>query len=292
MTSLMESLEDLGELMAENLVTKGVSDADPSDGLTTLANKILQIAPGPGPTPTVASVGLSADKSILSYADSESATLSATVLDENDDPMEGVTVTFYNGSTSMGTADTNSSGVATKSYASTGAGDLSFTASVGTISSETYSIEDCLLYQDMDTIISDWSKDTSVSGRTIYKLTPNYQSDVELTFKIANSVPSNFLCGFGETGTGSPIYWGKAMFHRENGTLWYFVDNSDIRLGSSVSTNTVFKLTTENLHKVNAYLDDSLQAYRDTNTGRGLNLRIDSYTATPLTLQYLKVKPL
>ena len=98
------------------------------------------------PTPTVDSVSLSADKSILSYADSQSATLSATVLDDNDDPMEGVTVTFYNGSSSMGTADTNSSGVATKTYASTGAGDLSFTASVGTISSETYSIIDAYKY--------------------------------------------------------------------------------------------------------------------------------------------------
>ena len=98
------------------------------------------------PTPVVTSVSLSADKSILSYADSESATLSATVLDDNDDPMEGVTVTFYNGSTSMGTADTNSSGIATKTYASTGAGDLSFTASVGTISSEIYELEDCFFY--------------------------------------------------------------------------------------------------------------------------------------------------
>ena len=95
------------------------------------------------PVPVVTSVSLTGDKSILSYADSESATLSATVLDQSSQPMSGVTVTFYNGSTSMGAADTNSSGVATKSYASAGSGDVSFTASVGTISSETYSIEDC-----------------------------------------------------------------------------------------------------------------------------------------------------
>jgi protocatechuate 3,4-dioxygenase beta subunit len=90
-----------------------------------------------GSTPTVDSVSLSADKSILSYADSQSATLSATVLDDNDDPMEGVSVEVFNGSSSMGTATTNSSGIATKSYASAGVGDVTFTASVGTISSET-----------------------------------------------------------------------------------------------------------------------------------------------------------
>ena len=52
--SLMSELEDLGELMATNITAKGVS-ASASDGLTTLAGKILQISgdtPTP-PTPTV-----------------------------------------------------------------------------------------------------------------------------------------------------------------------------------------------------------------------------------------------
>lgn len=91
----------------------------------------------------VASVSLTSNKSILSYADSESATLSATVLDSDSEPLEGVSVEFFKGSTSLGTADTNSSGVATKTYSSTGAGDLSFTAKVGSLVSETYVIEDC-----------------------------------------------------------------------------------------------------------------------------------------------------
>ena len=51
--SLMSELEDLGELMATNITTKGVS-ASASDGLTTLAGKILQISGDtPTPTPTV-----------------------------------------------------------------------------------------------------------------------------------------------------------------------------------------------------------------------------------------------
>ena len=97
-------------------------------------------------TPVVDSISLTADKSILSYDDRESATLSATVLDQYDDPMENVTVTFYNGSTSMGTATTNSSGVATKSYSSSGAGDVSFTAEVGSLVSEIFELEDCDYY--------------------------------------------------------------------------------------------------------------------------------------------------
>ena len=45
--SLMSELEDLGELMATNLTSKGVT-ASASDGLTTLAGKISQIQTGSG----------------------------------------------------------------------------------------------------------------------------------------------------------------------------------------------------------------------------------------------------
>ena len=164
-STLTGALKEAGETLAANLTTQGVPSTW-DEGLTTLIGKVLDITPGPGPTPTVDSVSLSADKSILSYYDSESATLSATVLDQSSQPMSGVTVEFFNGSTSMGTADTNSSGVATKTYASTGAGDLSFTASVGTISSETYSIQDCDYYAD-STKISAWSNVSS--GGTAFK---------------------------------------------------------------------------------------------------------------------------
>ena len=158
---------------------------------------------------------------------------------------------------------------------------------------ETYSIEDCLLYQGMEKIYSNWTKDLAVSGRTIYLFSSDYQSDVELTFKIANSIPSNFLVGFGEKVSSSPLaYWSKTMFHNENSRLWAFVDNSDIRLTDTITPDTVFKLTTTNLHTISAYLDEELQLSNDTNNNRGLNLRIDSFTASPIELEYLKVKPL
>ena len=244
------------------------------------------------PVPVVTSVSLTGDKSILSYADSESATLSATVLDSNDDPMEGVSVEFFNGSTSMGTADTNSSGVATKSYASSGVGDVSFTASVGTISSETYGLEDCLYYSDgMTKITTNWAKDTSVTGRTIYKLLTAYNTDVELTFKLQNSIPSNFIVGFGDTG-GSPTYWSKLVYYRSNGTLYAVADNSNnISLSNpSISTNTIFKFTTSNLHSITGYIDGVSKITRTTNSEHSLNLRVDDFGG--LDIEYLKVKPL
>ncbi len=46
--TLTGSLQQLGETMAQNLATKGVSDASANDGLTTLANKILTVPSGSG----------------------------------------------------------------------------------------------------------------------------------------------------------------------------------------------------------------------------------------------------
>ena len=140
-TTLNGALAELGETMAENLVTMGVTDASASDGLTTLAGKILLVPQGS----VTKTLTLTSDKSILSFYDSESAVLSATYT-ENGSPVENVTVEFFKGSTSLGTASTNSNGVATKSYSSAGVGDVSFTASVGSLVSETYVVEDCLFY--------------------------------------------------------------------------------------------------------------------------------------------------
>lgn len=142
-TTLNGALQELGETMADNLTTMGVPSTY-DEGLTTLAGKILEIAPVP-PTPTPASIDLTATSSILSYADSDSTVLTATVLDSSDNPVEGVTVNFYNGSTLWDTLTTDSSGECSKTYSSAGAGDITFTAEVdGTLLTKTYEVEDCI----------------------------------------------------------------------------------------------------------------------------------------------------
>ncbi len=149
--TLNGALEQLGITMADNLNTMGVSDADPSDGLTTLAGKILDIGPTP-PTPTPASLDLSltAGKQILSYADrasgNEYATLSALVLDENDDPLPGVSVSIYKDNVLWYTAETGAGGTISKTYDSEGVGDVSFHAVCGSFVTETYTVEDCWKY--------------------------------------------------------------------------------------------------------------------------------------------------
>lgn len=135
-TTLNGSLRELGELMANNLTEQGVASTY-DEGLTTLANKILDIQGIPS------TLTLTSDKSILSYHDRDTCTLTAT-LTGND--VANKTVEFFNGSTSLGTATTNSTGVATKTYTSQGIGDIEIFARVGTLVSEICSVEDCLRY--------------------------------------------------------------------------------------------------------------------------------------------------
>lgn len=146
-------------------------------------------------------VALTSNKSILSYYDSESAILTATVTDGSDNPVADVTVEFFKGSTSMGTAQTNSSGVATKTYNSQGSGDLSFTASVGTISSETYELHDIYFYREQEYSL------TKSSGSALNQA---FDSNVALTF------PSHCEISFEIYSTGGTASNEHRLFIQPN----------------------------------------------------------------------------
>ena len=101
--SLFSELEDLGELMADNLTQQGVT-ASASDGLTTLANKILDISGGSGyhiefTEDSYVAIGGTATVSIY--------------LQEDYQPLANATVTFTSSASTSTTATTDSNGIAT-----------------------------------------------------------------------------------------------------------------------------------------------------------------------------------
>ena len=256
-----------------------------------------------GSTPTVDSVSLTGDKSILSYADSESATLSATVLDSNDDPMEGVTVTFYNGLTSMGTADTNSSGVATKSYASSGVGDVSFTAVVGTISSETYSIQDCIFY---DSLTSDRSLFTLVQGTASMVYSSNGlkytgTSNTDCIHKWNRDLPDGsytFECDvtdISSSGYSSGIGTEDAQILKGNSGLYarYISKSGDFFNNGNASTpfHLLIEVTGSTSKTIKYYRDDTLLG-TGNNVSRNKQFVLRSYNNRMIQIKDLKIKPL
>lgn len=129
-------MQELGETMATNLVSMGVSNASASDGLTTLCGKILNIAPSVGGiTPTV-SIDISKTPSTVYVGNN--VLISAKVNADYDDTsqvdidlkgvLQGATVTFKNNNTVLGTAITGSDGIATYTISNIASGSYSITA--------------------------------------------------------------------------------------------------------------------------------------------------------------------
>ena len=187
--SLMSELEDLGELMADNLVTMGVTDATASDGLTTLANRILDV-----PQDSCLTLDLTSDKSILSYADTESATLTATVTN-NGTPKSGESVQFYIDDVAWGSpVTTNASGVATKTYNSSGVGDITVKAECRLLT-KIYSIEDCIIYDSLTSASGKWTIPSGVTSEYSsdgWKISANAYKQIKLTEKLTTACSVEF----------------------------------------------------------------------------------------------------
>ena len=104
---------------------------------------------------------LQADKSILSHYDNDNCTLTATLYDNNNTPMEGLMVVFKNGDIVLDTITTNSNGVAEYTYNSQGVGDVTITAECINLQ-ETFVVEDCSYYNTNEV------SRTTTNGSTIY----------------------------------------------------------------------------------------------------------------------------
>ena len=125
------------------------------------------------------SLVLQADKSILSHYDNDNCTLTATLYDNNNTPMEGLSVVFKNGDIVLATITTDSSGVAEYTYNSQGVGDVTITAECMNLV-QTYSIEDCNYYNTAEVTQS------STNGSTIYNtnLSQALPTNCEISYDI------------------------------------------------------------------------------------------------------------
>lgn len=132
--TLNGALENLGELMATNLSAMGVLSANASDGLTTLAGKILDVEPSINGLNLDTSITLHSSESTITTGNTIrlSATLKASYDDTNitnvdlEGVLTGAMVQFINGSTVLGTGVTDANGVATFNYVPLDTGALTF----------------------------------------------------------------------------------------------------------------------------------------------------------------------
>ena len=222
------------------------------------SNKLIEIG----------NISLSSDKNILSYYDNDTATLSATVTSPSNEPVSGVTVEFFNGLTSMGTAITDSNGIATKTYDSTGAGDISFVVQVGMVDSSEYDIEDC------------WQV-IPVGNRTGFNsnLAPTPLIITGTTKKDGNWGGTRF---YGKDNGTTAINYVYLSQHSNNSS-----ENEKIRYNLSTTTET-FKIII-NDGTVELYINDVLRNSVNCNTTYPLQISGGS-SSNPVNITNIKVK--
>lgn len=230
--SLNSSLQTLGQLMATNLQSKGVT-ANASDGLTTLANKILQV----GPTPIGYNLKLTSDKNILSFYDNESCILTATLLDSNNNGVSGEEIVFKANGGVLGTVITNDNGVAQCTYQSTGVGDVIITAE-GMALQETCSIEDCILANGNASYTGTSTSDT-VYSLGYDEIADLSNVDFEFSFKFHQTSYGCDVClGASSEFSVSPIKSNYRIFIGNSGngnTRYGYRTISTINEGGSAS---------------------------------------------------------
>ena len=132
-------------------------------------------------------IDLTSDKSILSYADGDTATLTATIHNKT---VNGVTVTFYDGNDNVigtGTTDNTGEAVCNNRYDAQGIGDVTLKAEAsvdGSLLSKTYEVSDRIKYDDAT------SDNRSKYDTTHMNLSVSYDSTNKYYY-ISNSANNN-----------------------------------------------------------------------------------------------------
>lgn len=150
------------------------------------------------------SLSVVSDKDILSYADSESATITAT-LEDNGVAVSGETLNYVikHGSTTIttGSDTTDSNGEISFTYSATGVGDVNIEISYGILLQETYEVQDCFYWNDNEIQI------TGTNKHTLY--------DSDLSVALPTNAEISFDVNTVTTSTSKDYRWwfmSKSLF--------------------------------------------------------------------------------
>lgn len=172
------------------------------------------------------------NKSVLSYADQDTASFSAQLTNNGSAVnISGVSVSFDIVDSNdtvvshIGDGTTDSSGVAVcdTNYASTGAGDILVQAITSSVSSSTYNVEDCEDYQPMidNSAESRWTIPSAVSSSSIFGYSSdgwkfgNVSSYSRIIHNTSQTAP--FSAEFTITEMGNASYSAPIVYFYTNG---------------------------------------------------------------------------
>ena len=239
-------------------------------------------------------LSLTSNKTVLSAYDSESCTLSATLVDGDSSPVSGETVSFKKNGVLVDTVQTNSSGVATYAYSAVGSGDVVFTVEAAG-ASDSCTIEDCIIAGVSEQTFT--SSGTVVSSALYSDIFDVAGTNFELVYDIKTDGSSGGL-NIGATAEYTPpssanyrIFLGgdggNASFNNRT------TSSSNSTKSMSRGTYHTLRLTKEGT-SVKGYVDDALIATK-TVTWLGNYSSYDIYWINWGSTNYmknLKIKPL
>ena len=242
-TTLNGALSELGETIADNLNSMGVSSADATDGLTTLAGKILDIAPSVGGLSLTTSITLSKTPSDVVVGDN--VLLSAIVHCDYDDTsqadvdlngyLQGATVTFKEGNTVLGSSVTDVNGVATYTVNNISSGSHTYSATFDGSSTDYDSATGNLTFN----IDHDYSLAFSQSSYTA----TGGSATLEVTLEDENGIVSGETVTL--TGSDSSLY---TSITNQNGIASFTVTGLTSATTFTASYGNVSASCTVNVH--------------------------------------------
>lgn len=227
----------------------------------------------------IGSFTVSSSKDIISFADNESSTITATVLDNNDNPISNEFILFEVDGEYIDTF-TDENGEASIIYEAKGWGDVEITANCRGVS-ETYTIEDCLRF---NALTSDDGLFTSNSAVISYSSDGMYVSNGNWSqFNLIDALHQNCSLEFD--------------MNQISGSFYNFYSNQS---GGTASTHSTERILASTGH-YKITLDNGVLNYYKNNT----RLYTETWTETTsywwlwtggtigsFTLKNLKIKPL
>lgn len=264
------------------------------DNVVTSSNTIRFCENYVPPTDTLTLTG---DKTILSYADGDSAILTATF--DSAGAISGKSVVFKIGDTVLDTVTTDSNGQAQYEYESQGIGDVTITAECMNLQ-ETYEICDANAYSKLTSAVSYMSGNTnqiSYSSNGMY-LKSSIWSDwyvnipfelgtvVEFTAKDINSSGHSNYFNLKEENASTNIYGASFT----NGMI--SIVKPTPAVDKSVSGNKLIKLEIDTNGEVRLYCNDTLVGTKTINTSSDLIFYWGTGTSNYCTITDFMIKPL
>lgn len=216
-------------------------------------------------------ISLQTNKTILSAKNNDSCILNATVLDDNNNPVENQEVTFKNGTTILDTILTDENGEAAYEYISRGLGDISIKAEINSLSSNTITIEDCF-----ETISS--------PNRTGFG-TSWHPKPLEITGKVATNGPWGGTRIYGGDGQNINIHYVFLSQNSSNSG-----ESEQIRYNLTTTAYVPFKIIIDE-NKISLWMNSSLYSEKALTTSEYVYMSGGS-SANPVSLSDIKIKSL